>query len=466
MNLWQTKVIAIFRSLIALTLVLILTSCGEKAVSQEPSSSLPQPQKTQISKRISEVSPPTVIQELRQTLEVYQPQVAILTPKQDEILQDNTVTVQLQVKDLPIFKDPQLDLGPHLHVILDNEPLESVYDINKPLTLANLSVGSHTLRVFSVYPWNESFKNEGAYTETRFHIFTRTDDNNPDTAKPLLTYNNPQGKYGAEPILLDFYITNAPLHLVAQENPKDEISDWRIRCTINNESFTIDRWQPLYLKGFKPGKNWVKLEFIDEQGNRVRNVFNTDARLFTYEPNSQDTLSKIIRGELTAEQVRAIADPNYRAKTRLTEPTPTPSIEKPTKKEPIKPSPQETPQIEQSKSKQPIESPSPKPQPKITPSPESTALPEAVPSQQEKPKPGKLFRLEKYKIPTPQPTPEVSPSLPPTLPEIVIESPSPKSTVKPEPEPKPTLSPSQKDLPLPSLPEVIQSPLPEVSPSK
>jgi len=33
--------------------------------------------------------PPEVIQQLREALENYQPQVAILTPQADEVLQDN-----------------------------------------------------------------------------------------------------------------------------------------------------------------------------------------------------------------------------------------------------------------------------------------------------------------------------------------------------------------------------------------
>ena len=115
-------------------------------------------------------------------------------------------------------------------------------------------------------PGTKSFKNDGAYAQVTFHVFAKTQENSPDPKLPLLTYSRPQGAYGAEPILLDFYLTNAPLHLVAQENDKDDIADWRIRATVNGESFVIDRWQPLYLKGFKPGKNWVQLEFLDEKG--------------------------------------------------------------------------------------------------------------------------------------------------------------------------------------------------------
>ena len=143
------------------------------------------------------------------------------------------------------------------------------------------------MRVFAARPWHESFKNAGAYAQTTFHIFTKTQHNNPDPTLPLLTYSRPKGTYGAEPILLDFYLTNAPLHLAATE---DNIADWRIRCTINEQSFVLDSWQSVYLKGFKPGKNWVKLEFIDGQGNTVENVFNSNIRTITYDLESKDIL--------------------------------------------------------------------------------------------------------------------------------------------------------------------------------
>lgn len=473
MNSWRTTAVAILRSLMALVLVLSLTSCGEKAVSQEPVSSLPE-EKTQLSRQISEVSPPAAIQELRQVLEEYQPQVTVLTPKTDETLQDNTVKVRIQVKDLPLFKDQQLDLGPHLHVIVDNEPSIDLYDVSQSLVLPDLSPGTHTLRVFASYPWGESFKNEGAYSQTTFHIFTKTDDNNPDSSQPLLTYNSPQGKYGAEPILLDFYLTNAPLHLVAQDNPNDEIADWRIRSTINGESFVFDRWQAIYLKGFKRGENWIKLEFLDEQGNPVKNVFNTTVRLITYEPKGKDTLSKIIRGELSADRVRAIADPNYTTKLPVAEPTPTPtaipsvetpSVEKPPKTQlkeekqpPVESKPQEVPQEEPPADKKPtpettakpspslsptlpeviIESPQPEttiaPQPEVTSIPEPTTLPEKATPQKEKPDFWKYFKRRTGKEPVPQITVEPSPSVSPTLPEVIIESPQPETTPEPQPE--------------------------------
>ncbi|GAX41196.1 FHA domain containing protein [Tolypothrix sp. NIES-4075] len=446
MKWWTTAIakiqprIAILRRLIIFLLVLSITSCGDKAVSQEVSNGYkekPQP----ISRQFSEVSPPAVIQELRSLDDIYQPQVTILTPQADEVLQDDKVTVRLQVKDLPIFKDPKFDLGPHLHVILDNQPYISVYDLNQPLVLPDLSPGTHTLRVFASRPWDESFKNEGAYAQTTFHIFTKSDDNNPDAALPLITYNRPQGIYGAEPILLDFYLTNAPLHLVAKDNPNNQIADWRIRCTINGESFVLDRWQAIYLKGFKPGKNWVKLEFLDDKGNVVKNVFNSTIRLITYEPKGKDTLSQIVRGELSAEQVRSIVDPNYTAKPTTAEPTSAPTVETTPDKveEPVTKS--ESPESSQPKQVEP--------QPKETPTPEPT-IPEQSP-QTDKPKFGGFFNRRGSKLPTPQPPVTPSPSVPPTLPEI-IESPTPEPKLEETKTPE-LIEPQLEETPKSTIPE-------------
>ena len=345
---WQKIAKALIASLMT-GVLLSLLSCGARF----PSSDNPGAATEIVSNTssfgssgdISEASPPSVIQQLREALETYQPQVKILSPQADEVLQDNTVKVQLQVQDLPIFKNQELDMGPHVQVILDNQSYISVYDLNEPLVFPDLLPGTHTLRVFASRPWDESFKNEGAYAQTTFHIFTKTQDNNPDTAQPLLTYSHPEGRYGAEPILLDFYLTNAPLHLVAQENSTDEIADWRIRCTINGNSFVIDRWESLYLKGFKPGKNWVQLEFLDEQGNPVKNVFNNTVRLITYEPKGKDTLSKLVRGEVLASEARGIVDSNFTTKIPVVLPTPAP-LPSPTPSVQITPDPQPSPQEE------------------------------------------------------------------------------------------------------------------------
>ncbi|MFO7029221.1 hypothetical protein B9T07_03970 [Limnospira fusiformis CCALA 023] len=326
---WWTPIKKLLTILLVAVITFQMTGCGDSEPT-DPSITQTSSAKT-VKQSISEVSPPDIIQKLHPALDRYQPQVQIISPQPDELLQDNNVTVQLQVLDFPTFRDETLGDGPHLHLIIDNDSDRHIYNPTEPIILSDLKPGTHTLRVFAVYPWGESFKNDGSSAIATFHIYTKTPNNNPDPKLPLLTYNRPQGTYGAEPILLDFYLDNAPLHLIAQEDPEDEIIDWRIRVTVNGESFIIDRWEPIYLKGFQPGKNWVQLEFLDELGEPLNNVYNNIARVLTYDPKSQDTLSKLIRGQLSLSQARGLVEANYTSPTLA----PSPEIEEVSEPEPI-----------------------------------------------------------------------------------------------------------------------------------
>lgn len=359
---------------------------------------------TRLGSKISEVAPPAVIEELRSELEKYQPQVAIVSPRPDEVIDDNQVTVKLRVQDLPLFKSAALGLGPHLHVFLDNQPYQAVYDADGSIEFTDLTPGTHTVRAFASRPWHESFKNEGAYAQTTFHVFTKTPNNNPDLNQPLLTYSRPQASYGAEPIMLDFYLTNAPLHLIAQEDPTDDVADWKVRATVNGQSFEINDWQPIYLKGFKPGKNWVQLEFLDEQGNPVVNVFNNTVCLITYEPGGSDTLSKLVRGDLEVAAVRGIVDRTYEPSAPEPEPIPEPTL-------------------------QPTPEPSPEPEEVLEPEPEVVEPePEAIEPTVEPTPELKVTEPEPEAIEPVEPEPAIEP---PVEPELVQPSIAPAPVVEP-----------------------------------
>jgi hypothetical protein len=435
--------------------------------------------------KISEVAPPEIFQQLRSRLEQYQPQVAIVSPRPDEMLKDNTVSVKLQVKDLPLFKDERLGLGPHLHVFLDEQPYQAVYDVSEPLVLKDLQPGTHTLRVFAERPWHESFKNDGAYAQTTFHVFTKSPENNPNPDLPLLTYSRPQGSYGAEPILLDFFLANAPLHFVAEED--SETADWRIRVTVNGSSFVIDRWQPIYLKGFNPGKNWVQLEYIDASGNIIQNVYNTTARVITYEPNGSDALSRLVRGEVPLEEAQGIVDPTY----KYVPPAPPPQPEAP-------PEPTVTPTPEPLKTPEPapvvpLKPATPQP---VEPQPVVPEVPAIAPTEQ-KPQ-EKLFDrirralpksespgepaanpLDRFRKLLPKPDPSVAPvevvpeAAPAAIdtPEVTPEVPTPEPVAPKEnpfdrfrkllPKPSPSVAPSPVPEPTPEVvPPVIETPEP------
>ena len=258
---------------------------------------------------IEQVDTPSLIRELTPWLDTYEPQVHIRQPQAEQIFSDTTVTVVLQVQDLPIYKDETWNMGPHIELLIDNQPYGSVYNLEEPIILENLTPGTHTIRAFATRPWNESFKNVGAYAQVTFHILTKTDENSPGIAQPLLTYGAPVGRYGAEPVLLDFYLTNAPLHQVAQDNPA--IVDWQVRCTLNGDSFTLKDWDAVYVRGLKPGKNWVQLTLVDDDGNPIQGIFNNTVRLIEYDPSLDDGLAKVIRGDLTLAEVGSIVDPTY-----------------------------------------------------------------------------------------------------------------------------------------------------------
>ncbi len=317
------------RRLIYLILVILLTlATACSAIPGDSSSSLTEKVSTTIrenlkGEKLREVAPPPVIQQLSQTSDQYAPEVTIVSPENDRVYSRTPIDVKLKVQNLPIFKDEELNLGPHLELFVDNEFFRSVYDTEEAIVLDNLSPGTHTIRVFAVKPWKESYKNDGAYAQRTFHVIGKTGANTPDPSLPLLTYNQPQGKYGAEPILLDFYLTNAPLHVVAKASENDRLADWRVKVTVNGESFLLDSWQPVYLKGFTTGANWVQLEFIDDKGEKLDNVFNTTIRVIEYDPEYQDTLSRLTKGELTASAALPLVDTNAR---NATSPEITPAV--------------------------------------------------------------------------------------------------------------------------------------------
>ncbi|MEO0397360.1 MAG: hypothetical protein AAF243_15435 [Cyanobacteria bacterium P01_A01_bin.137] len=294
---------------VVLSALLLLTSCSNAPKagvgldeSAPPSLFAPSPV-------LNQVDPPDLIQALAPWLDTYAPQVRIRQPRAGQVFDVATVSVVLQVQDLPIYKDAMWGMGPHVQILLDNQPYGSVYDLTQPIVLKDLTPGTHTIRAFAVRPWDESFKNEGSYAQVTFHIFAQTDENSPKDSQPLLTYGAPLGVYGAEPVLLDFYLLNAPLHQVAEDNPA--ISDWRVRYTVNGESLIIKDWESIYVEGLKPGQNWVQLTLVDDAGEPVEGVFNNTVQLINYDPGLDDSLAKIVRGDVTLAETGGIVDPDY-----------------------------------------------------------------------------------------------------------------------------------------------------------
>jgi hypothetical protein len=299
---WRETARHVAQSMVCAFLILALTSCAQsKGVAKTPS----QPTLNRTA-AVEEVSPPDSIQRLGSAMNDYRPQVKIVGVKPDTTLEETSVTIRFDVDGFPIYKDPELGLGPHLHVFLDDQPYQAIYDAKQEVTFNNLQPGTHTIRAFASRPWHESFKTPGAFASLTFNVLVPMQENRPEPTQPLLTYSRPQGEYGAEPIMLDYYLT--PLRSVLGDEPGFATSSPQVRVTINGNSFVTSEEPPLYLKGFKLGQNWVKLELLDAKGKAIPNAFSESVRIVTLKANGQDTLSKLVSGELSAQAAESIVD--------------------------------------------------------------------------------------------------------------------------------------------------------------
>jgi len=246
-----------------------------------------------------------------------QPTLKILEPAANSTVNSSTVNVKLELtgdlKGYQPHKDPETQMGNHIHVILDNQPYEAYYELGQPFELRNVADGDHTLRVFPSRPWHESFKNNGAFQMVKFTVKSGgAEANKPATAngqpmsnanananagppregkdmqnstagaadatKPLLTYSRPKGEYkgaDADNIMIDFWLANAKL--------KGDGGNYRVRYSVDGgEAKYIDTWSPIWLSGWTAGKHSIKLELVDEDGGLVDNGgYNSTTREIT-----------------------------------------------------------------------------------------------------------------------------------------------------------------------------------------
>jgi hypothetical protein len=214
------------------------------------------------------------------------------------------------------MKDMETQMGNHIHVILDNQPYEAYYNLDQEFELRNVADGEHTLRVFPSRPWHESYKTEGGFQMVKFTVKNGgANTNQPattgsgqqmsnaantananaattpegkdmqtstagavDKTKPLLTYSRPKGEYkgaDADEIMIDFWLANAKL--------TGDGGEYRVRYSVDGgEAKFIDKWQPIWLKGWTDGKHKVKVELVDKSGNVVDNGgYNSTEREIT-----------------------------------------------------------------------------------------------------------------------------------------------------------------------------------------
>ena len=136
--------------------------------------------------------------------------------------------------------------------------------------LPELSPGSHRVTVYAARPWGEAVKSSGASTQIRVHRVAANPPELPASGSPQLIASSPNGRAGAEPVLVDWLLFDAPLQRL-----RDDDGRWRLRVSVNGDSFLVDRQTPLWLKGLRNGSNAVQLELLDGRGEPLNPPFNS-----------------------------------------------------------------------------------------------------------------------------------------------------------------------------------------------
>ena len=235
---------------------------------QETSLSSPSP-----SGRLQEVAPPGAVQQLREKLQRYQPTLRLISPTDDSVINADRVDFVLDVRDWPVSRDRELGLGPHVVVQIDNQPqrrLDALEGNRVRLQIDGLSAGSHRFSAWAAYPWGEAIKTPGANLQGRFHLWQRVEGTQPEKDAPWLVPVTTSDDPSVQPLLLDWIIWNAPL-----QNLRDGDGRWRLRLSVEGDSFLVDQQDALWLKGsVSSAGSLVQMELLNGVGEPITPEFN------------------------------------------------------------------------------------------------------------------------------------------------------------------------------------------------
>lgn len=239
------------------------------------------------SAHLQEVSPPAAVLQFKDALGEKLPQLKILEPANGAIIADGAWTLRVKVSDWPLIDAGSLGLGPHLLVILDGEPPRVLTATQTKMP--PLSPGSHRLTVAAAWPWGEVIKSHAAFDQIRLH---RTAANPlgvpaPGSAQLFVTSPSSNSNKITQPVLLDWLLIDAPL-----QNLRQDDASWRLRITVNGESFLVDQQTPLWLNGWRSGANALLWELVDGRGEALNPPFNSIVSELYFDDSNQSKQSK------------------------------------------------------------------------------------------------------------------------------------------------------------------------------
>ncbi|MBK0381534.1 hypothetical protein I5M32_01055 [Pedobacter sp. SD-b] len=166
-----------------------------------------------------------------------------------------------QTMDMNSGECANSDKGQHIHFIMDNKPYQALY---KPENTVTLPLNSeHYLLCFLSRSYHLSVKSPNAAVLVHFKIDEKGNYVKLEESKaPMLFYSRPKGEYAGKDtqnLLLDFYVKNATL-----------ASDgYKVKVDVGDTTFTVDKWQPYFIKNAPMGELKLKIQLQDANGKDV-----------------------------------------------------------------------------------------------------------------------------------------------------------------------------------------------------
>lgn len=116
----------------------------------------------------------------------------------------------------------------------------------------------------------EAVHSPGASIEGRVHLWQKLQGTQPDRDAPWLVPVPPAGEQGLQPLLVDWLLWNAPL-----QNLREGDGRWRLRISIDGDSFLVDHQEALWLKGSNGvSSHDIQMELLNGLGEPITPVFN------------------------------------------------------------------------------------------------------------------------------------------------------------------------------------------------
>ena len=253
--------------------------------------------------RLQEVAPPGAVQQLREKLQRYQPNLRLVSPTDDSVINADSVDLVLDVRDWPVSRDIELGLGPHVVVQIDNQPPRQLDELDGnrvSVRLNDLAPGSHRFSAWAAYPWGEAVKTPGANLQGRFHLWQRVEGTQPENNAPWLVPVTNSANTALQPLLLDWIIWNAPL-----QNLRDGDGRWRLRLSVDGDSFLVDQQEALWLKGSSSSRgNLVQMELLNGVGEPITPEFNNQ---LIHQSGRKTTPPTWLKARLTEDELARLS---------------------------------------------------------------------------------------------------------------------------------------------------------------